>query len=89
LWSEEVVAEAVLRVKELTNFTFRGDPYEDGMWTFVSGQGSWGTRLYLCGPGNPTHIKRILFRDWLRTHSALAAFPPTRWSASGSWRTLD
>jgi len=25
-------------------------------------------RLYLCGPGNAAHQKRILFRDWLRAH---------------------
>jgi GrpB-like predicted nucleotidyltransferase (UPF0157 family) len=38
------------------------------MWTFTRGHGSWGARLYLCAPGSATHEKRILFRDWLRTH---------------------
>ncbi|MGV1833097.1 GrpB family protein [Agrobacterium vitis] len=73
LHSNAVVAEAVERVKELSDFTFHGTPYDDGMWTFVSGHGSWGTRLYLCGPGNATHTKRILFRDWLRAHPDDAA----------------
>ncbi|MCA1407348.1 GrpB family protein [Ensifer sp. IC3342] len=67
------VVEAVERVKALADFTFHGDPYGDGMWTFTSGHGSYGTRLYLCGPENPTHVKRMLFRDWLRTHPEDAA----------------
>jgi len=70
LRSEAVIVEAVGRVKALPDLTFHGDPYDDGMWTFTSGRGSWGARLYLCAPGNATHIKRILFRDWLRTHPA-------------------
>lgn len=69
LRGDAMVAEAVERVKSLANFTFHGDPYGDGMWTFTSGRGSYGTRLYLCGPDNATHVKRILFRDWLRTHT--------------------
>ena len=31
------------------------------------------TRLYLCGPGNATHVKRVLFRDYLRAHPDVAA----------------
>lgn len=67
------VPEAIERVKARRDFTFQGDPYADGMWTFTSGHGSYGYRLYLCGPGNPTHIKRILFRDWLRNNPDDAA----------------
>lgn len=70
LRGEAAIAEAVGRIKALPDLTFHGDPYGDGMWTFTSGRGSWGTRLYLCAPGNATHIKRILFRDWLRIHPA-------------------
>ncbi|AUX76528.1 hypothetical protein NXT3_CH01962 [Sinorhizobium fredii] len=44
----------------LEKFIFHGDPYSDGMWTFTSGRGSHGTRLYLCGPENATHVKRML-----------------------------
>lgn len=73
LRSEAAVVEAVGRVKALPDLTFHGDPYGDGMWTFTTGHGSWGTRLYLCAPGNVTHSKRILFRDWLRAHPADAA----------------
>jgi GrpB-like predicted nucleotidyltransferase (UPF0157 family) len=73
LRSDSMVAYAVERVKSLEKFTFHGDPYNDGMWTFTSGRGSYGTRLYLCGPENPTHVKRVLFRDWLRTNPDDAA----------------
>ncbi|MCZ4090752.1 GrpB family protein [Sinorhizobium psoraleae] len=73
LRSNAMVVEAVERVKVCSDFTFHGDPYSDGMWTFTSGHGSYGTRLYLCGPENPTHFKRMLFRDWLRTHPVDAA----------------
>lgn len=73
LRSDAMVAEAVERVKALAGYTFHGDPYNDGMWTFTSGHGSYGTRLYLCGPENTTHLNRMLFRDWLRTHPADAA----------------
>lgn len=71
--SEALLSEAIERIRLLPDFTFHGDPYCDGMWTFTSGHGSYGTRLYLCGPENATHLKRILFRDWLREHSDAAA----------------
>jgi GrpB-like predicted nucleotidyltransferase (UPF0157 family) len=70
---DALVAEAIVRVKSVHDYTFHGDPYDDGMWTFTQGHGSFGTRLYLCGPNNATHVKRILFRDWLRIHPADAA----------------
>lgn len=73
LRNDSVVTEAVERVQGLFDYTFHGTPYDDGMWTFTSGHGSWGARLYLSGPNNPTHMKRILFRDWLRTHPSDAA----------------
>lgn len=70
---EAMIADAVERVKGLAKYTFHGTPYADGMWTFTSGRGSRGSRLYLCGPNNATHVKRILFRDWLRSHPEYAA----------------
>lgn len=73
LRSNAIVVKAIERVKARSDLTFHGDPYSDGMWTFTSGHGSFGTRLYLCGPENSTHAKRILFRDWLRTHPDDAA----------------
>ena len=56
----------------LGELTFHGAPYGDGMQTFTQSR-SYGTRLYLCGPDNPTHRKRMQFRDWLRTHPDDAA----------------
>ncbi len=73
LQDDVLIAEAVELVKTLAEFTFHGDPYGDGMWTFTSGHGSYGVRLYLCGPDNAHHQKRMLFRDWLRDHPEAAA----------------
>ena len=70
---EGMLADAVERVKAIPKYTFHGTPYSDGMWTFTSGRGSRGNRLYLCVPDNATHEKRILFRDWLRSHPEDAA----------------
>ena len=61
------------------------------MWTFTAGHGSYGTRLYLCGPANATHKSRILFRDWLRGHpvdaSAYAALKiKLAAESNGDWR---
>ncbi|MBL8576570.1 MAG: GrpB family protein [Mesorhizobium sp.] len=65
--------EAVALMRLKSEWAFQGEPYGDGVWTFTSGHGSWGARLYLCAPGTATHEKRILFRDWLRTHCEDAA----------------
>jgi GrpB-like predicted nucleotidyltransferase (UPF0157 family) len=65
--------EAVALMRSEEGWAFQGEPYGDGMWTFTRGHGSWGARLYLCAPGTATHEKRILFRDWLRTHPDDAA----------------
>ena len=71
--TDAIVSEAVAQIMLLPDLTFHGDPYGDGMWTFTSGRGSYGTRLYVCGPDNAKHVKRILFRDWLRAHPDDAA----------------
>ena len=73
LYAQTQIPEAIERVKAEGGYTFHGDPYGDGMWTFTRGHGAYGERLYLCGPGNAAHLKRILFRDWLRTHPEDAA----------------
>lgn len=65
--------EAVALMRQAPEWTFHGEPYGDGMWTFTSGHGSWGARLYLCAPDTATHEKRVLFRDWLRRHDRDAA----------------
>lgn len=67
LRSEELIPEAIERIRP-QGYAFHGDPYGDGRWTFTQGFGSYGTRLYLCGPDNPAHTIRMLFRDWLRAH---------------------
>ncbi len=66
------LAEAVERVRRLDTYVYHGDPYGDGMWTFTRGKVQ-GSRVYLCAPGTVHHEKRILFRDWLRTHGEDAA----------------
>lgn len=91
LLSEALIPAAVERVKSIAKFAFHGEPYGDGMWTFTSGHGSYGTRLYLCGPENATHVKRILFRDWLRTHpDAAAEYAALKYKlaaeANGDWK---
>ena len=82
LRSGDFLPEAIERVKAAGGYAFHGDPYGDGMWTFTQGRGSYGTRLYLCGPGNATHIKRVLFRDWLR---AIPMTPPITPRSSAGW----
>lgn len=72
LRAHELIPEAIERVKP-HGYAFQGDPYDDGMWTFTQGHGSYGTRLYLCGPDNAVHIKRLQFRDYLRVHPEAAA----------------
>ena len=72
LQGDTLIPEAIERVKS-HGYAFHGDRYEDGMWTFTQGHGSYGTGLYVCGPDNATHIKQMRFRDYLRTHPEAAA----------------
>lgn len=65
---------AALELARRAGFTFHGDPYGDGRWTFTrDGHDEYGIRLYVCAPGNSAHGERILFRDWLRGHPEDAA----------------
>lgn len=68
----DLIPEAIERIKP-NGYAFQGEPYNDGMWVFTQGHGSYGARLYLCGPDNATHIKRVRFRDYLRAHPEAAA----------------
>lgn len=91
LREEAVIPEAIDRIDAAGGYAFHGDPYGDGMWTFTRGHGSFGVRLYLCGPGNATHARRVLFRDWLRDHPAdAAAYAALKrrlaLEAAGDWR---
>jgi GrpB-like predicted nucleotidyltransferase (UPF0157 family) len=62
------VASAVERMQAVAGYTYHGDKYGDQSWTFTSGKGSYGARLYLCTADNHVLRDRILFRDYLRTH---------------------
>lgn len=68
----DLIPEAIERVRATGAWDYHGDPYGDGRWIFTHGRGH-GTRLYLCGPGNEAHRKRLAFRDWLRGHPEDAA----------------
>ncbi|MEZ2130162.1 MULTISPECIES: GrpB family protein [unclassified Sinorhizobium] len=65
--SHDVLPEAIALVKA-DNYVFHGDPYGGGRWIFTRDHERHGFRLYLCGPDNPAHRDRILFRDYLRQH---------------------
>lgn len=68
-----IVGEAVERMQAVAGYTYHGDKYGDQSWTFTSGKGSYGARLYLCTADNHVLRDRILFRDYLRTHPERAA----------------
>ncbi len=59
---------AIERIKSLPAYTFHGDKYNDQSWTFTSGKGSYGARLYLCTSDNTVLRDRIIFRNYLRAH---------------------
>jgi GrpB-like predicted nucleotidyltransferase (UPF0157 family) len=64
----ENLQEAVALMRDVPGYTFHGDPYDDGKWTFTRPHGVWGERLYLCATGNPAHEQRLIFPDYLRAH---------------------
>lgn len=68
-----LIAEGIARLQATGAYIFHGDRYQDGMWVFTTGRGSRGRRVYLCGPGTPTHVRRLLFRDQLRCDPQAAA----------------
>jgi GrpB-like predicted nucleotidyltransferase (UPF0157 family) len=51
----------------------RGNRYDDDVWAFMLREGKPPERVYLCPPGNRTHERRVIFRDYLRAHPAEAA----------------
>lgn len=67
LRSKAMIPDAIERLKA-KGYAYHGDKYRDGMWAFTSGRGSHGERLYLCAPGTSMHLRRLLFRDYLRDH---------------------
>jgi GrpB-like predicted nucleotidyltransferase (UPF0157 family) len=72
LRSEAVIPEGIERLKA-AGYVYHGNRYQDGMWVFTLGRGCYGERLYLCAPGTPTHLRRLLFRDHLRRRPEAAA----------------
>jgi GrpB-like predicted nucleotidyltransferase (UPF0157 family) len=68
----DVLPEAIERVESLGGFTFHGDKYQQQTWTFTSGKGSYGARLYLCSANNVVLRDRLAFRDYLRSHAERA-----------------
>lgn len=72
LRSPAVIPQAIERMQATGDYAYHGDKYRDGMWTFTTGRGSRGQRLYLCAPGTATHLRRVLFRDHLRQHPEAA-----------------
>jgi GrpB-like predicted nucleotidyltransferase (UPF0157 family) len=46
----------------------RGSRYDDDMWAFLMRNCPTGQRVYRCPPDNPTHRKRLVFRDYLIAH---------------------
>lgn len=69
----DVLPEAIDRVQSLSVFTFHGDKYRQQTWTFTSGKGSYGARLYLCSTDNAVLRDRMAFRDYLRLHPERAS----------------
>ena len=55
------------------NYEARGNRYEPDVWAFMLRDGTPPERIYLCQPNNPTHQRRIIFRDYLRSHPSSAA----------------
>ncbi|MFT4184425.1 MAG: GNAT family N-acetyltransferase [Rhizobium sp.] len=72
LKSEALIPQGIEKLK-LAGYTYHGNKYNDGMWAFTTGRGSFGERVYLCASGTPTHQKPLFFRDHLRAHPEDAA----------------
>ena len=51
----------------------RGNRYDDGVWAFLKRSCRPQQRVYLCPPENRTHERRLVFRDFLRSHAETAA----------------
>lgn len=73
LRSAAKIPEAIERMQATGAYAYHGDRYGDGMWTFTTGRGSRGQRLYLCAPDTAAHLRRMLFRDHLQRHPEAAA----------------
>lgn len=50
----------------------RGNRYDDDVWAFVLRNAEPSQHVYLCPPENETPKRRLIFRDYLRTHPDVA-----------------
>lgn len=71
LSSNDARLDATQRLKT-HGFRFHGDLHDGDRWVFTRDDMPYGTRLYLCLPGNAVHRDRLLFRDYLRAHPEFA-----------------
>jgi GrpB-like predicted nucleotidyltransferase (UPF0157 family) len=67
LFADSAIDEATALVRA-RDFVFHGDPHGARRWAFTRDHEGYGLRVYLCGPDNPAHDDRIVFRDYLRSH---------------------
>ncbi|WP_283194333.1 GrpB family protein [Rhizobium sp. AN80A] len=58
---------------ETTGYEPRGNRYDADIFAFMKHTAAPRQRIYLCPEGHDTHQRRILFRDYLRTHPQAAA----------------
>ncbi len=73
------IPEAIDRMSA-AGYEVRGNRYNDGMWAFTEPRGGHPQRVYICAPDTPTHLNRILLRDYLRGHpNAAAAYAALKW----------
>ncbi|MBO9124708.1 MULTISPECIES: GrpB family protein [unclassified Rhizobium] len=58
---------------EAIGYEPRGNRYDADIFAFMKRITTPKQRVYLCPEGHDTHHRRILFRDYLRTHPQAAA----------------
>jgi GrpB-like predicted nucleotidyltransferase (UPF0157 family) len=58
---------------EAAGYEPRGNRYDADIFAFMKRTAAPKQRVYLCPEGHDTHHRRILFRDYLRTHPQAAS----------------
>jgi GrpB-like predicted nucleotidyltransferase (UPF0157 family) len=58
---------------EAAGYEPRGNRYDADIFAFMRRTATPRQRIYLCPEGHDTHHRRILFRDYLRTHPQAAS----------------
>ncbi|PIO98794.1 GrpB family protein [Pleomorphomonas carboxyditropha] len=67
--SDVPIASAILTS---AGYQPRGNRYHDDVWAFMKHDSVPKQRVYLCPPENETHMRRVIFRDYLRAHADIA-----------------